>query len=187
MTNNPITSYLVGFHLKGAGLRARAWVLPMVLYDQITHSQSSTVSWEHSLAMLPMPPEVHRNVLSHPSIETNCTVVKMYWLKVGTNIYGDYSEKMAQMNQEDGFMSWGRRGSLDGPNSLFGIVYHVIYHKAKSNSGPCEVFIMFHQQQTFWEGGGDQSGLGSGLSSQNMTSPGQDQESLSQLANQSAI
>ncbi|KAI6143991.1 hypothetical protein BKA82DRAFT_4017214 [Pisolithus tinctorius] len=52
-------------------------------------------------------------------------------MSVGTNIYGDYSEKMAQMDQEDGFMSWGRRGSLDGPNSLFGIVYHVIYHKAK--------------------------------------------------------
>ncbi|KAI6143897.1 hypothetical protein BKA82DRAFT_4017140 [Pisolithus tinctorius] len=49
-------------------------------------------------------------------------------MSVGTNIYGDYSEKMAQMDQEDGFMSWGRRGSLDGPNSLFGIVYHVIYH-----------------------------------------------------------
>ena len=55
---------------------------------------------------------------------------------VGTNIYGDYSEKMVQMDQEDGFMSWGRRGSLDGPNSLFGIVCmmtnhqidHVIYH-----------------------------------------------------------
>ncbi|KAI6149921.1 hypothetical protein BKA82DRAFT_4014350 [Pisolithus tinctorius] len=97
MTNNPITSYLVGFYLKGAGLRARAWVLPMVLYDQITHSQSS----------------------------------KLQNISVGTNIYGDYSEKMAQMDQEDGFMSWGRRGSLDGPNSLFGIVYHVIYHKAK--------------------------------------------------------
>ncbi|KAI6006348.1 hypothetical protein F5J12DRAFT_783100 [Pisolithus orientalis] len=52
-------------------------------------------------------------------------------MSVGTNIYGDYCEKMAQMDQEDGFMSWGRRGSLDGPNSLFGIVYHVIYHKAK--------------------------------------------------------
>ncbi|KAI5996895.1 hypothetical protein F5J12DRAFT_785309 [Pisolithus orientalis] len=47
---------------------------------------------------------------------------------VGTNIYGNYSEKMAQVDQEDGFMSWGRRGSLDGPNSLFGFVYHVIYH-----------------------------------------------------------
>ncbi|KAI6003260.1 hypothetical protein F5J12DRAFT_783686 [Pisolithus orientalis] len=71
--------------------------------------------------MLPMPPEVHRNVLSHSNIETSCTVVKMHWLKVGINIYGDYSEKMAQMDQEDVFMSWGRRGSLDGPNSLFGI------------------------------------------------------------------
>ncbi|KAI6032826.1 hypothetical protein F5J12DRAFT_779250 [Pisolithus orientalis] len=56
---------------------------------------------------------------------------------VGTNIYGDYSEKMAQMDQEDGFMSWGRRGSLDGPNSLFDIVYHVIYHKAKKSLSVC--------------------------------------------------
>ncbi|KAI5998489.1 hypothetical protein F5J12DRAFT_784837 [Pisolithus orientalis] len=45
-----------------------------------------------------------------------------------TNIYGDYSEKMAQMDQEDSVMNCGRRGSLDGPNSLFGIVYHVIYY-----------------------------------------------------------
>ncbi|KAI6145996.1 hypothetical protein BKA82DRAFT_4016155 [Pisolithus tinctorius] len=75
MTNNPITSYLVGFHLRGAGLRAR-----------------------------------------------------LQNMSVDTNIYGDYSEKMAQMDQEDGFMSWGGRGSLDGPNSLFVIVYHVTYH-----------------------------------------------------------
>ncbi|KAI6153197.1 hypothetical protein BKA82DRAFT_4011535 [Pisolithus tinctorius] len=66
--------------------------------------------------------------IAHPSPQPSTLEVETHWIRVGTNIYGDYSEKMAQMDQEDGFMSWGRRGSLDGPNSLFGIVYHVIYH-----------------------------------------------------------
>ncbi|KAI6141433.1 hypothetical protein BKA82DRAFT_4018731 [Pisolithus tinctorius] len=66
--------------------------------------------------------------IAHPSPQPSTLEVETHQIRVGTNIYGDYSEKMAQMDQEDGFMSWGGRGNLDGPNLLFGIVYHVIYH-----------------------------------------------------------